>query len=197
MKNLLILLFIIFPFLSCVSSDIAVDLKQAALIKSVAVLPFSAKAGIPSEVLREAEASMKSAVIAAGFRLVERENLETLLKEKELGMTGITGENAASLGTLIGADALLAGIIEADEELVRPVHDPKTGTAVEKKFFRFQMVVRLISVKNGAVVLSMQNLSPEVEYNPEFLGYGSLPAYRSLRIRGMRDDFVKSIKEKK
>jgi len=119
-----------------------------------------------------------------------------LLKEKELSQAGITGERASSLGTLLGADGLLTGAVSANGESVRPVKDEKTGVTADKKFFRFQMAVRLVSVKNGAVVLTMQNIAPEAEQNPEFMGYGSLDAYRNLRIQGMRDDFIDAVKKK-
>ncbi|TAL35418.1 MAG: hypothetical protein EPN93_10320 [Spirochaetes bacterium] len=197
MKKPLLILTLMLTGFSCATSDIAVDKSQIKSIKSIAVLPFTTQAAIPADVLREAEAAMKAAVIAAGFRLVERDNMEALLKEKELSMSGITGESAAALGTLLGADALLTGIVNANEETTRPVKDEKTGVVADQKFMRFQVALRLTSVKNGAIVMSMQNLMPERQQDPAFLGYASLAAYRNMTMNGMREDFVKAAGKKK
>ncbi len=103
-----------------------------ALIKTVAVCPLDyyvpehrEKAGAVSERLTHAMVASKKCVV------VERANLEKLLAETRLGMTGAISQNSAvELGKLLGAHLMVMGSIEKEEDdllLTARVVDVKTG----------------------------------------------------------------------
>ncbi len=78
---------------------------------TVAVLPFDAAEGV-SAVDAEyfGEQMLLTAAESASFRLADRSNLNTVMEEMKLQLSGITaGEGAAELGKILNAEVLTAG----------------------------------------------------------------------------------------
>ena len=78
---------------------------QLASVKKVAVVPFGA-APAHSRITGEWE----TLLLALGYRVVERENIEPLLKEQGLSINGIVNPSEApKIGEILGVDGLLMG----------------------------------------------------------------------------------------
>lgn len=99
-------------------------LKQQCVEKGrypIAVLPFSAGGGAS-----KAQALAMQAYVTAGLTdlhdpfisVVDRENIQKILDEQKLGMSGVVDESSAvSAGKLLGAQAVLMGTVIAYQEL--------------------------------------------------------------------------------
>jgi hypothetical protein len=190
---LLIPLFI----LSCATADIAVDKEAMKSIKTVAIAPFTSIVDLKKGILAEAEGNFRSALVKLNYKVVERERLNALLKEKELAMTGVTTENAKSIGSMLGADAILIGEILAYNESEREVQDFQTKKIEVKTFYKFQIIVRLVDVSTGSTILTIKNASPEAMQSKELSGFSSLDSYRSLVLNDMESELVDAMKKKK
>jgi Curli production assembly/transport component CsgG. len=165
-------------------------------IKTVAIAPFTSIVELNKGILNEAEGTFRSALVKLKYKVVEREKLNTLLKEKQLAMAGITEENAKTIGTLLGADAILMGEITAYNESQREVQDFETKKIEIKTFYKFQIVVRLVDVSSGAVILTVKNASSEAMQSKELSGFSSLDSYRSLVLSDMESELVDAMKKK-
>ncbi len=182
--------------LSCATADIAVDREAMKSIKTVAIAPFTSIVDVKDVVLSEAEGNFRSALLKLKYKVVEREKINALLKEKELAMTGVTAENAKSIGALLGADAVLIGEITSYDESQREAEDFSTKVVEVKTFFKFQIVVRLVDVSTGATILTVKNVNPEVMQDKALLGYSSLYSYRNLVLNQMESELVDAMKKK-
>ena len=82
----------------------------SARLQTIAILDFDSGAADPE---RGAQvATLLSALIEPGgeYELVERQELESLLREASLGQAGlVSADDAARVGQLIGADVLVTG----------------------------------------------------------------------------------------
>lgn len=192
----LLILFIPLFLISCATSDIAVDREAMKSIKTVAIAPFTSIPDLNKGILSEAEGNFRSALVELKYKVVEREKLNALLKEKELAMTGVTAENAKSIGTMLGADAVLVGEVLAYDESQREAEDFQTKKIEVKTFYRFQIIVRLVDVSTGSVILTVKNSQPEVMQEKSLLAYSSLDSYRNLVLNNMESELVQAMKKK-
>jgi curli biogenesis system outer membrane secretion channel CsgG len=81
-------------------------------IATVAVFPFQANEKLSKKKVNVAVSELITLhlVKSPKFKVIERNQLETILKEQELGLTGaIASETAAKVGQLIGARLLVLG----------------------------------------------------------------------------------------
>lgn len=189
------ILFLILFTTGCATADIAVDKAAMKSVKTIAIAPFTTSVDLPRNILSEAEGNFWSALIKLQYKVVEREKLNTILKEKELAMTGITAENAKSVGVMLGADAILLGEVLSYNESQREVEDFETKVKEIKTFYKFQIIVRLVDVSTGSIILTVKNASPEVMQVKELSGYSSLDSYRILVLNQMETDLVNAIKK--
>ena len=101
----------------------ATILRQDALTKGqfiVAVLPFTA-AGVSSALASNVQAHAMSALTESTdpfLKVVDRENLERILEEQRLGLSGVVDEQTAvRVGNLMGAQAVLMGSVADYREI--------------------------------------------------------------------------------
>ncbi len=92
-------------------------LRQDALTRgqySIAVLPFSG-AGVSKDVTARVQAYAITALIEVRdpfLKVVDRENIDRILQEQRLGLSGVVDEQTAvSAGKLMGAQAVLMGTV--------------------------------------------------------------------------------------
>lgn len=196
MKSTILLLPFLF-IIACNTSDIAVDRKAMKSIETVAIAPFTSMVDLKKEVLAGAEGNFRSALIKLKYKVVEREKLNVLLKEKELAMTGVTEDNAKRIGTMLGADAVLIGEVISYEESQRESEDFQTKKIGIKTFYKFQIIVRLVDVSSGAVILTVKNSYSEVMQDKALPGFSSLDSYRNLILNNMETELVEAMKKKK
>lgn len=200
--------------LSCSTSKISIRKDALKQIQSVAVVPFTS--GITdAKINRECTEAFRSSLIAAGFRVVEREKLEKVLKEKELAQTGLVENKAIEAGQFLGAEATMFGEITAhsassDEITVEdhspqpppppgtsPLDRPKRYKKERRDSFQFQVVVRLVSNVDSQTALTLQNEYPVRTYGPESgsLRPTSIDQFRAQVLAQMGKDIEKAIKE--
>lgn len=87
---------------------------EATKLKEVAVLPFDGQTG--SEFAAEIEAAITSVNVdnKQYFNLIDRTQIEKVLKEQELAQTGLIDDSAATkVGKLVGAKGIYTGVVTA------------------------------------------------------------------------------------
>ena len=190
----------LFAFISCSTSQISVNKKEMKKIQTVAIMKFDTAEGINKKVAKECEESFKGHFLSIKKKVVERDKLDSLLKEIEKSHTGIY-DNTIEIGKLSGAEALLFGEVTEYKEEVRRVkyneYDKKTKKSIEKekdkKFFTFQVNIRLVSTANGNVILTLKNKYPESSY--DMTDSTTLVRYRERILDQMGDDLKESLEE--
>lgn len=142
-----ILLLLVSILAGCGGVQIQVDSKEklSGSIKTIAIMEFAdvrqAKEkgdyDNPSMIIQE---KMISSLVNQGlFRVIERQQLEKVLAEQKLQMSGmIDNANAVEIGKMLGADGIMVGSIT---EYGRTIY-PKVRLTVN---------VRVIEVKTGLV----------------------------------------------
>jgi tetratricopeptide (TPR) repeat protein len=98
---------------------------------SVAVVPFT-HAGDRRDVAQRLHALAIAALVEVDdpfLKVVDRENMDRILAEQRLGLSGVVDEQTAvQVGNLIGAKAVLMGtVLEYREEVGRMVSTPRQG----------------------------------------------------------------------
>jgi tetratricopeptide (TPR) repeat protein len=167
----------------------AFSLQQEALEKGrfiVAVLPFTAPAGQDAQATK-AQAHAMTALTNTGdpfLRVVDRENMDHLLDEQRLGLSGMVDEQTAvRVGNLLGARAVLMGSVidyrevpgrmrtstkQAFESYNVQRTDPETGEKITEVKYRPAQYVeyyqenvavvsisyRLVDLETGEILLS-------------------------------------------
>jgi aspartyl-tRNA synthetase len=107
------------------------------------------------------------------------------------------------IGKLSGAQALLFVEVTEYKEEVRRVkyneYDKKTKKNIEKekdkKFFTFQLNVRLVSATTGDVILTLKNKYPESSH--EMTSTTTMTSNRERILNQMGEDLKEVLKEKK
>lgn len=153
---------------------------------SVAVLPFTSS-DKRSDIASKVQAYTMTALTRTGdpfLRIVDRENMDRILEEQRLGMSGVVDEQTAvRVGNLMGAQAVLMGTLidysEVPGQLRRSTKDGYESYRVQKvnaetgekyyetrykpvkysEFFQENKVylsfsVRLVSLETGEVLMS-------------------------------------------
>lgn len=153
-------------FLALIAIFFSVQVSAAELTArpNVAVLPFRNKAAIP-KVIAMKDASLVSdfmieQLLESGrFRVVEREELESAIKELSFGMSGILDPSAsAQLGKMFGVNFLIAGSVaglSTTESGAEYSHSEKGGAGVTKKAVVANITVRFIDVETGEIVMAV------------------------------------------
>mgnify|MGYP001423435745 CR=1 FL=1 len=195
MKRLLLLIPLI--TLSCSISQVTADRQAINQVKTVAIVPFTSTIKLDSAILYEAEDKFRKTFSDSGFIVIEREKVDGLLKQKEFSETGITKDNIASAGRILGADAVLAGEITVHEEKVSifrsgshggfgmMVFDKDDYKTEYRTYLRFKITITLVNVRDGSVILTMTNRYIETEKDENLPGYLNIDAYRRLTLKKM------------
>lgn len=190
---------------SCKTSTIAVNRAELKNVKTIAVMKFEVASEVTKEVGKECEESFRGNFVNAGFNVVEREKLKSILKETEMTQTGITSDSI-QIGKLLGAEALLFGEVTKNNSEVKWVNyneyikDPATGKTVrvektkQKKFFTFQIHIRLVSTQTGNTILTLKNTYPERDY--ELTSSTTLEKFREGILSQMGDDLKEEVEKK-
>lgn len=132
----------------------------------VAVLDFDNDSFFESEVLGPSVSTMFQTALVKSkrFKVIDRENLQQIMDEYKLGMSGITSKDISSVGQQLGVDYLISGKIT--EFAIK-----KTGTSVgggvvdinsisgggakikkEKGTARIVVDIRITDVKTGQII---------------------------------------------
>lgn len=200
--TILILPVVLCIFTSCSTSKISVNKKEVKNINTIAIMKFETEAGIDRKIAKDCEESFKGHFIAIKKNVVERDKLDSIVKEIEKSQTGLI-KDPIEIGKLSGAQALLFGEVTEYNQEVRRVkyndYNKKTKKNVEKekdmKFFTFQVNVRLVSTTSGNIILTIKNQYPENSY--EMTDSTTLARYKERILDQMGKDLKDTLKEKK
>ncbi len=111
------------------------------------------------------------------FRVVEREQLEALMKEKGLTLSGdVDPSTAVKVGKLLGVNYLLTGAVTEYGAEEHGAHGSGfrgiPGFGVHKKTFTAAMNARLIDTSTGEVVWADEARSEDSHSNVDVGGFG-------------------------
>jgi len=188
------------PVMSCKTTTISVNKEEMKKIQALAVMKFECEPGIDPKIAVEAEESFRGHFLNIGKKVVEREKLNSILKEIEKSQAGVVDESV-QIGRLSGAQALLFGKITQNKEERKLVtyseYDRKLKKSFQKqkikKFFTFQLHIRLVSTVTGDTIMTMKNKYPESDY--EITDSTTLARFRERVIQGMGDDLKSEMKD--
>ncbi len=219
-KRFLILASVI-AMASCSTSKISIRKEALLQVKTIAVMPFTSTVA-DAKATRESTETFRGAMVASGFKVLEREKIDKVLKEKELAQTGIIENKLLETGTLLGAEATLLGEVTAHELKSETVehelstegpgaYDPKLdkGNGVfikrgdkwfkkdKRDTFQFQVVVRLVSNIDSQTILTVQNEYPVRTFSVDSGGIrpANLDQFRAQVLAQMAKDIEKAISE--
>ena len=111
------------------------------------------------------------------FRVVEREQLEALMKEKNLTLSGdVDPATAVRVGKLLGVNYLLTGAVTEYGAEDKGAHGSGfrglPGFGVHKKTFTAALNARLIDTSTGEIVWADEARSEESHSNVDVGGFG-------------------------
>ena len=150
------------------------------LKKRVAVLEFTGNSKLEGKVdLRLSDMLITSLVKSGKFELIERTQIEKILNEQKLGMSGIIDEStAAEVGKLLGAEYVIFGVLTSttkqnidkfayilvvvETSIDVRVVDAVTGKIIVAEQASGKSESKLVKTSDGTVV------SGAVDYNSEY-----------------------------
>ncbi len=145
MKNLTLLSIFLF-MLSCTSVDKSVYIKDKQALQKpirIAVLTFVDAPKYPGSGISIADALTNELVQISNWDLVERSQIEKILKEKSFDMTGLTDSQITDIGKLAKTDYIIVGSV-SDYYYDRQFYIvPKTKIAFN---------ARIINTQTGSIV---------------------------------------------
>lgn len=142
----------------------------------VAVLPFRNKASIPKAIAMK-DASLVSdfmieqLIESKRFRVIEREELESIIKEYSYNMSGLLDPTTTvQLGRQVGVGFLIAGSVaglSTTESGAEYSHSEKGGAGFTKKAVVANITVRFIDVETGEIVMAVSGTGKSSRANAE------------------------------
>jgi len=189
--------------LNCSTAVITIDKTDMGPIKSIAIAPFFSEAGIGPAAIAETENAFREVFLKLGYNIIEQDKIESMLRDEEFSATGITQKNIQRAGKILGADAILFGVItEYKEEtrIIRPsgrfgllIHDREHKKTEYKTFYRFRVLVKLASTADSSVIMTAANRYPEAEHDDYMPAFVSLEAYRRYVCRKTGEEIIQKI----
>ncbi|MGD9487068.1 MAG: CsgG/HfaB family protein [Calditrichaceae bacterium] len=156
----------LFVFISLVSFADAQDL--AGLKKRVAVFNFEDKARYGHDIGSGLSDMLVTALVESNkFMVIERAELDEILKEQGLGMSGaVTEQSAAKVGQLLGVELMITGSVSefgTKENKVGGGLSKLSGfrLGVEKNSARSVVDIRLVNTTTGEIITSKQAVGEE------------------------------------
>jgi curli biogenesis system outer membrane secretion channel CsgG len=134
---------------------------QGGLLKRVAVINFEDKSGYGHNIGEGiADMLVTSLVESKKFMVIERAELDEILKEQGLGMSGaVTQQSAAKVGQLLGIELMVTGSISEFGDKEKKVGGGLgrlggLNIGVSKKTARVAVDIRLVNVNTGEITMA-------------------------------------------
>ncbi len=130
------------------------------LKKRVAVIDFEDRAGYGHDIGRGLADMLVTRLVKAGkFIVVEREELQRVLEEQSLGMSGlVTPQSAAKVGKLLGVELLVTGSVsefgEKRSKVGGAIGKLGFGGKISKRKARAVVDIRLVNTSTGEIVMA-------------------------------------------
>ena len=116
MNRILLIATLVITFCSCTTtSDYVKNPKRLSQIEKIAVLPIRCNNPAIGDVLTD---FLSTNLVATRFSIIERSQLEMLLKEKNLTVEGIMSGRQSFVGKIEGVDAYIFGTATAGRGFV-------------------------------------------------------------------------------
>ncbi len=144
-------------WVACLAIAASMQSAQAEVKRSIAVAPIQWSAGAVSWVTGEAlQAQMISELNKSGrYRVVERENLQGMLNEQDIGAAGRTrGGSGPKVGDLEGAQMMIKCVVTDAEEKASSGASGSVfgiGGGGKKTFYKLTMDVRIYDTQTGLI----------------------------------------------
>ncbi len=144
----------------------------AASKPTIAVMDFKNKSGYGGYTLGSGAADMLTTQLfkIRKFSVVERDKLKGLIKEQEIGATGLIEKKAAEIGKLIGAQYLVIGSVT--EYGVTRSRGGALGISGTKAEYKTTVDVRIINAATGEVVFADSGTGSESSSSADVFGIG-------------------------
>ncbi|HIQ25670.1 MAG TPA: hypothetical protein EYH43_06795 [Persephonella sp.] len=172
-----IMLFILFLISSCSQKKITTYIinppkyPQVSKYKTIAFLPFKGRGGNYFSILLEAKVKNLTINGKPIFKVIDRQNLKSILSEQKLSLSGLVDDkNAVKIGKLIGVQGIWTGAVLKSKVREYPFFekrfrciDDKCKRVKEylircfKKEAIFSFVAKLIDVSTGEIVYSKEH----------------------------------------
>jgi TPR repeat protein len=130
------------------------------------------------------------------FEIIERNQMEQILKEQELGLSGLVDENQViSLGKMLGVQALIVGDVNyyhKHEDYQQEREQKKDGKKVKVKVkcqrreVKISIRARIISSESGQILGSTEQEEKLNESKCED-SFGSLPTMNEMIDKGLKN----------
>ncbi len=141
------------PWLTC---GFAQDLQ--GLKKRIAVMEFQDRAGYGYNIGRGLSDMLVTTLVKSGkFIVVEREQLDKILAEQGLGLSGaVTPQSAAKVGSLLGVELIVTGSVSEFGEKKSSIGGriPGLGGKLTKREARSVVDIRLINTTTGEIIMA-------------------------------------------
>ncbi len=139
---------------------------------TIAVMDFKNKTAYGGYQLGSGAADMLTTQLfkTRKFSVVERDKLKSLMKEQEIGATGLVDKKAAEIGKLIGAEYLVVGSVT--EYGVSRSKGGAMGISGTKTEYRTTVDVRIINAATGEVVFADSGSGSESSSSANVFGIG-------------------------
>lgn len=128
------------------------------LKKRVAVVDFEDRAGYGYHIGRGISDMLVTTLVKTGkFIVVEREQLDKVLAEQGLGMSGaVTPQSAATAGQLLGAEIIVTGSVSefGEKKSALGGRIPKIGGKISKRSARSVVDIRLVNTTTGEIIMA-------------------------------------------
>lgn len=125
----------------CLPRSVIIKRKPEGTVR-VAVLPFADAPGRPGSGRAATEAMTTHLLKVPDYELIERGQLEKILKEQKLGMSGaVDAATAKEIGKIAGADAIVVGSVTEVQDRRWLLFPPAKAT----------VAARMVSVERGTV----------------------------------------------
>lgn len=192
-------------FMSCSTTDIAVNNEAISSVQVIALAPFTSLKIIDPGIYKESEDIFTSALTRLGYKVININSASSEIAQNDSTLPEKRVKTLKSTAMESRAHALLYGKIIFYEEKTRTVFtraplilrrhglfgdDDRIKTVTE---FKFQIQIQLVNLSDDTIILDIKNryISAEKdEYMPAFL---SLEAYSTYILEKMADELVEKL----
>lgn len=145
---------------------------SAASKPTIAVMDFKNKTNRGGWELGSGAADMMTTqlVKTRKFTVVERDKLKTIMKEQNIGATGLVDTKAAEIGKLLGAQYIVIGAVT--EYGSSHSSGSGAGISVAKTIYRTGVDIRIVNASTGEVIFAENGNGEESASSGSFLGIG-------------------------
>ena len=161
-RNLVVILVVVLVTGCATTTEIRAlkpaEVNAAASLRTIGVIPFDQKAKTNVSLDAKIESELANYQLEQGknyYKVVDRANLESIIKEQKLQLSGLTNKNqTAKIGRLSGAEALVVGNVSSAgvedrkyrENRVRYINCDKKGKNCTKQEYSVSCIARTVTV---------------------------------------------------